>query len=907
MNHPILMYDGSIKPIQDIVVGDYIMGGDSQPRCVLQLCRGRGEMFKITPKNGKPFIVNGDHVLSLVCTNEGKNQPCYKNGGEIDNISVYDYMQRSKSWKHLRKLYYVPVEYSKNTDLPIPPYIMGILLGDGCFRGEVSLSNPDQEIENAWCDYVESLGYQVNVSDETGRCPDYRIHGTRGKINIFTQILDQMGLYNQSSGTKFIPEVYLTASRNDRLALLAGLIDTDGHCAHGFYDYITKSRELATDIAYLAKSLGFAVYSRLKYCHCQTGHGDWFYRLSINGDGSVIPCRLLRKKACTRQQKKNVLRTGFSVEPAGTDDYYGFTIDGDHLYVDGNFMVHHNSGKTPVLASICKDAVEKWAGRVLILSHVKELLGQAAEKLSAICPEIPVGIYSAGLGERTTQGPIIIAGIQSVYQKAQELGKFDLIIIDEAHLIAPDGDGMYRHFLSDMKAINPNIRLIGLTATPFRMSSGLICGSENILNDICYEIGIKELIAQGYLCPLISKGSSRKLDYSKLHIRAGEFVSSEVDELVNTDNNVHAACHEIIEKTADRNRVLIFAASVEHAVNVKKTLEKMTGLECGMVTGSTPPMERDQLLRRFKGETVQANLFNETCPDLKYMVNINVLTTGFDNPQIDCVVMLRPTASPGLYVQTVGRGFRLHDTKKDCLVLDFAGNIMRHGPVDMIRIRDKVEGGNGDAPVKECPECNLIIHAAYSICPGCGHEFPKQEHAEHEGHASEENVLSCDETNEYEVEDVFYAVHQKAGADDSAPKTMRVDYKIGRNQFRSEWLCVEHEGWPRKKFERWWNERTKAPLPSSAYEAVQVSNSGALAKPSQITVVRKAGEKYERVSGYVLGPVPDEVPDINSNPVYTCDQCLYYCDGWCSITFQSDLLPDTNSCGQFLDKEDIPF
>lgn len=574
-------------------------------------------------------------------------------------------------------------------------------------------------------------------------------------------------------------------------------------------------------------------------------------------------------------------------------------------------------GKTPLLASICKDAVTKWSGRVLILSHVKELLGQAADKLSAICPDIPVGIYSAGLGERTTQGPVIIAGIQSVYQKAKELGKFDLIIIDEAHLIAPDGDGMYRHFLSDMKAINPNIRLIGLTATPFRMSSGLICGPENILNDICYEVGIKELIAQGYLCPLISKGSARKIDYSKLHIRAGEFVSSEVDELVNTENNVHSACHEIVEKTADRHRVLIFAASVEHAENVKKTLESMTGSECGIVTGSTPSTERDLLLRRFKGEEISANLFNESYPDLKYMVNINVLTTGFDNPQIDCVVMLRPTASPGLYVQTVGRGFRLHESKKDCLVLDFAGNIMRHGPVDMIRVRDKVEGNGGDAPVKECPECNLYIHAAYSICPGCGYEFPKQERAEHEGQASEESVLSCDETNEYDVEDVFYAVHTKAGADEFAPHTMRVDYKTGWNSFRSEWLCVEHEGWPRKKFERWWKERTNAPLPSSAYAAVQIANTGALAKPTKITAMRKAGEKYERIIDYVLGSIPEEVPE-TPNDSFTssnmCNDCLYFSDGpsadrrgWCGATYQSNLTPQSPSCGQFLDKNDIPF
>ena len=560
-----------------------------------------------------------------------------------------------------------------------------------------------------------------------------------------------------------------------------------------------------------------------------------------------------------------------------------------------------------MLATICKDTVEKWHGRVLILAHVKELLEQAKDKLSMFCFDIPIGLYSAGLGEKTSNGPVIVAGIQSAYQKAKELGKFDLIIVDECHLLPEDGDGMYRQFLSDMKSINPAVRLIGLTATPYRMSSGWLCGPDNLLNDVCYEVGVKELITQGYLCPLITKGSKRQHDYSKLHVRAGEFVSAEVDELVNTESNVYAACREIVEQTADRNKVLIFASSVEHAKHVQKTLADMTGLECGLVTGSTPVQERDLLLRRFKGEQIQANLFNDTLPVLKYMTNVNVLTTGFDAQDIDCVVMLRPTASPGLYQQMVGRGLRLHPSKPNCLILDFGGNIVRHGPIDAIHIKDKRTSDDGEVPAKQCPECQLIIHAAYSICPGCGYTFPARESSEIDNKASEENILSCDETNEYDVEDVFYAVHQKAGADDFAPKTMRVDYKIGWNQFRSEWLCVEHEGWPRKKFERWWNERTKAPLPSSAYEAVQVANSGALAKPSQITVVRKAGEKYERVNGYVLGPVPDEVPDVNSNPVYTCGQCLYFCGGWCSITFQSDLPSNTNSCGQFLDKEDIPF
>ena len=335
------------------------------------------------------------------------------------------------------------------------------------------------------------------------------------------------------------------------------------------------------------------------------------------------------------------------------------------------------AGKTPCLAMICKDAVTRWNGRVLILAHVKELLQQAADKLQLVCPDVKVGIYSAGLKSRETDASIIVAGIQSVYKKACELDRFDLIIVDECHLLPEDGEGMYQTFLKDAKIVNPRVRLIGLTATPYRLKSGTLVGPDNLLNEICYEIGIKELIEQGFLCPLKSKSGRRKVDCSSLHVRGGEFVASEVDELMNTTDNVDAACREIIAQTRDRHSVLIFGVSVDHATRIKETIERLTNGECGLVTGDTPSAERERILRRFKGESFATDLFDGKTGTLKYLANVNVLTTGFDAPNIDCVVLLRPTASPGLYYQMTGRGFRLHESKTDCLVLDYGGNILR--------------------------------------------------------------------------------------------------------------------------------------------------------------------------------------------------------------------------------------
>ena len=180
-------------------------------------------------------------------------------------------------------------------------------------------------------------------------------------------------------------------------------------------------------------------------------------------------------------------------------------------------------GKTPVMATICRDAVQRWGGRVLILAHVREPLEQAAEKLHLVAPDLPVGIYSAGLKRRDLGYAVTIAGIQSVYERACDVGAVDLVIVDECHLIPEDGEGMYRTFLADMKQINPPVRIIGLTATPFRMKSGTICAPENILNAVCFEIGVRELIVQGYLCPLRTKAGSAKPDTNQLHVRGGEF------------------------------------------------------------------------------------------------------------------------------------------------------------------------------------------------------------------------------------------------------------------------------------------------------------------------------------------------------------------------------------------------
>ena len=520
-------------------------------------------------------------------------------------------------------------------------------------------------------------------------------------------------------------------------------------------------------------------------------------------------------------------------------DYQRASIDALYQY----FRMHKGApciviptggGKTPVMSSICGDAV-RWGRRVLVIAHVKELLQQTADKLTTMHPDLDYGIYSAGLNSRDTEHSVIIGGIQSIYKRASELGCFDLIMIDEAHMIPPSGDGMYRTFLDHALAMNPKCRVAGLTATPYRLSSGMICAEGNILTDVCYEVGILDLIDGGYLSPLVSKAGIAKarMDTSKLHIRAGEFIESEMAEQMDTEDMVKAACANIKHMTEGRNKVLVFCSGVAHGKHVAEELRKRDNY-------------KDEGVREVYGDTLfraeQIQEFTED-PLVKYMVNCNVLTTGFDCPHIDCVVLLRATVSPGLYYQMCGRGFRIADGKDDCLVLDYGDNVMRHGPVDNITpIQKTGQKGDGVAPARTCPECATIMAASCTVCPGCGFMFPRQPN--HNTEAGEAGILSTEtSTDWYDVSSVSYYHNHKIA---TGSITFRVEYRINFTQTFREWVCFDHSGWARTKACKWWVEAGgQTPEPNSVDEALERVDE--LQKPTRIRVKSGAG-KYDEIT-----------------------------------------------------------
>lgn len=374
-------------------------------------------------------------------------------------------------------------------------------------------------------------------------------------------------------------------------------------------------------------------------------------------------------------------------------------------------MLPTGSGKSHIVAELCRDALNNWPEtRILVLTHVREILSQNASKLRDHWPNAPMGIYSSGLRQRRLGEPITFAGVQSVHRRAQQIGHIDLCIVDECHLIDTKAQGRYRDLIHGLKQINPNMRIIGLTASPWRLGHGRIdMGDDSLFHDLIEPVTIEELIYKGHLAPLHSKHTDTELSTKGVHKRGGEYVAGELERAVDTVELNHSITEEIIARAGDRKAWLLFCSGVEHAEHMADELTGK-GIVSACITGKTPHAERDRIIAQFKAGHIRA------------LTNAQVLTTGFDYPDIDLIAMIRPTMSATLYVQMAGRGMRPKSHTDHCLVLDFAGNVRQHGPITAVQAPN-AKAGDGEAPVKVCPDCDELLHLSLKQCPECGHTF----------------------------------------------------------------------------------------------------------------------------------------------------------------------------------------
>lgn len=354
VNQKILMHNGHFKLVQNIVEGDCLMGPDSRPRKVKSLVRGVGEMVKVVPVKGEPFVVNIDHILTLARTNksskESKRKDC--KDGEVVDVSVREWLEWSKKKKHLYKLVRsAGIEFDRQKQLPIDPYFLGVLLGDGSVKKQIAVTTQNQEIVDEV--YSQATNWDLDIREESKKdskaktyCFTSRHKKSKNSLLKELRLIEIWGLGCQN---KKVPFIYKSSSQKSRLEVLAGLIDTDGHLHGNCYDYISKSKMLSCDVAFLCRSVGLAAYVSECQKKSQNGTVGTYYRVSISGDTNRIPVRILEKKASNRQQKKSVIRTGFSVEILQEPEpYYGFVVDGDRRYLMDDFTITHNCGKSGV-------------------------------------------------------------------------------------------------------------------------------------------------------------------------------------------------------------------------------------------------------------------------------------------------------------------------------------------------------------------------------------------------------------------------------------------------------------------------------------------------------------------------------------------------------------------------------
>lgn len=564
------------------------------------------------------------------------------------------------------------------------------------------------------------------------------------------------------------------------------------------------------------------------------------------------------------------------------------TQDGDPLIV-----LPTGSGKSLVLSAFLKQARSNYPElRAVVLATQAELVKQNVKAAATLMPRSDIGIYSAGLNQKDGSRAITVANIQSLAKKAYGLDPFDVIVVDEAHTIADADAGQYRSFIKAQRLQNPSVRVLGLTATPFKLSSGrLTDGASALFQGIAYEAPVLRLIEEGFLARPVTPRAALQLQTDDVALRGGEFVLKALNDAVDLDAITAQACDEMVARFQDRKRWLVFACTVEHARHLAKALSERD-IRAGVVHGELSRDERAHRLAAFASGEIQA------------CVNCQLLTTGFDLPIVDAIALMRPTKSPGLYAQMVGRGMRTAPGKVDCLILDFAANIALHGPVDALVIRDKKQAQDGAPPAKICPVCECYQPAGCRVCTQCGHEFPPPP-VVLLPNASTKAVLSSDQEPQwFKVTEVRYH-HNYA----KAPKTidtLRVEYFEGYRPVAREWVCIEHPSgkFARSKAEQWWAERSPDPCPEFVASALERTDE--LRVPLRIGVTPDPkNPKYTRISRF-------EWPGSTKHTGLpkACWSCMLWdefstkCEKW-DATPPDDV--QKTGCDEWTDEEALPF
>uniref|UniRef100_A0A6M3L1I3 Putative homing endonuclease n=1 Tax=viral metagenome TaxID=1070528 RepID=A0A6M3L1I3_9ZZZZ len=687
----ILMSTGHSKYVEDISVGDEICGLKGEFRKVLSLKRGKEKMYKISPLYGNSFIVNENHILSIRKLKDNRNEkPRFT--VHYENITVKDYINKTKNFKHLSKLYYSSANFTKKYyEIPIDPWVLGILIGDGFLVNGINFTNCHDEIIDEVAERVKQYDITINKYNKKitkngeiswnvslVNSKKNRKNGNRKNENLLRTKLKALGLYGKKSRLKFVPDIYKYSNKKIRLSILAGILDTDGHLNDNkSFDYISKSERLSNDVVFLARSVGLRASINKCVKSCQNNFSATYWRVYISGNIHILPNILTYKKQKYKTKlSKNPLVTSFKVEYHGIDNYYGFELDGNHLYLTSDFMVHHNSGKSLLIANIAKNV----GGKVIVLQPSREILSQNMEKMISY-GETDIGVYSASLGRKDT-GKITFATIGSVVKHKELFADCELIIVDEADAVNSRG-GMYEEFITSL-----NIQTIGLTATPFRLrnyndfrtgehvaeSRILTRTRPRIFNKIIHITQIKDLFDQKYLCPLDYDWQN---EYDSRKIKSNSTGQGFNDEALKEYNKSQNITDRIVDSVVNSNskHCLAFTQFTSESDEVVEKL-KEKNISCATVSATTKNREREEIVKDFRSGKIRC------------LINVGIFLCGFNFPELDCIIFGRPTKSLRVFYQGIGRGIRISEGKTSCKVYDLCDNVKRFGKIETFVFED---------------------------------------------------------------------------------------------------------------------------------------------------------------------------------------------------------------------------
>lgn len=673
----ILMADGTTKAVEDIQVGDMLMGQD-RPKKVLALHRGEQQMYRIVPVKGKPFIVNAEHILHIQ-QYENKTVDGKKKYQKYEtNICVSNLLKSTQTYQRNAKLVYGAYNYGTKPKMTLSPWVIGTYLGDGLVFSqsdrETVFYNQDTPVIQKMQKEIEKMGWAVKQSQK-----DYLRHSiVCGQTpSPFKKIFFDIGAMDRKSFRKSFPRQALSWDKQSRLELLAGLLDTDGSYDGKDFDFLSQYPDITHGVVLLARSLGIGATENTKSVKLKGWvEAKTYYRACLSGGNILdIPCVKHHIKPNLQHKKQTV--TGFTVEPLGLGEYYGFEVDGDHLYLDGEMIVHHNSGKTWMIAEIAK----QWQGKVLVLTLSKELCEQDYEKMKIVVGD-GVGMYSASWNRKEVES-ITIATIQSAYKHPELWEEYTLIIGDEVDNLPVDG--MFGELVQGKK-------VLGLTATPYA-TVGSRKGSwfttklwpmhkiktKNygwFWQPVEFCVSEKELLGQGFLCPTKIYASPVACNILKIASNGSEYTTESIERWA---EQVYSRIIQVMEGAESHNMCksgIVFMPSVESCEVLEEMCEKV-GLSAKAVHYKTDAKIRDQIIADHKNGK------------LRWLINQGVATRGFDNPMVDCLVIARPTRSLRLHRQILGRGIRIADGKKICNVIDLTENTKTWGGPEDVEMGKK--------------------------------------------------------------------------------------------------------------------------------------------------------------------------------------------------------------------------